>query len=272
MTLPPAHRLCRHAGVRGAGARRAARRRARDRGRLHAARPPGGARPRASRTGPVKRRALELGIRVEQPRDAARGRGGRASSRRTAPDLLVVVAYGLILPQAVLDAAAARLPQHPRVAAAALARRRADPARDPRGRRAHRRHHHEDGRGSRHRAVLLERATAIGARRNRAASCTTGSRSSAAQAVVDAIDGVDGGPHRAASPSQTQGVDLRGEDPQGRSRDRLVATRRLDRTAGARLQSLAGRRDALARPSNCASGGAGAGRGPDASRRPRRAP
>jgi len=51
---------------------------------------------------PVKRRALELGLTVEQPAtlktpDAVeRLRGFRA-------DLMVVVAYGLILPQAVLD-------------------------------------------------------------------------------------------------------------------------------------------------------------------------
>ena len=52
--------------------------------------------------GPVKRRALELGLPVEQPstlRDPAAV--ARLASHR--PDLMVVVAYGLILPQAVLD-------------------------------------------------------------------------------------------------------------------------------------------------------------------------
>ncbi|HEX9206676.1 MAG TPA: methionyl-tRNA formyltransferase [Steroidobacteraceae bacterium] len=51
---------------------------------------------------PVKRRALELGCHVEQPASlkTAEARQRLASF---APDLMVVVAYGLILPQAVLD-------------------------------------------------------------------------------------------------------------------------------------------------------------------------
>jgi methionyl-tRNA formyltransferase len=51
---------------------------------------------------PVKQRALELGLPVEQPaslKDAA----AVARLIEHAPDLMVVVAYGLILPQAVLD-------------------------------------------------------------------------------------------------------------------------------------------------------------------------
>ena len=43
---------------------------------------------------------------------------------------MIVVAYGLILPQAVLDIPNIRLLERARLAAAALARRRADPARD----------------------------------------------------------------------------------------------------------------------------------------------
>ena len=42
---------------------------------------------------------------------------------------MVVVAYGLLLPQAVLDIPRARLPEHPRLVVAALARCGADPAR-----------------------------------------------------------------------------------------------------------------------------------------------
>ena len=59
-------------------------------------------RGRTVEPGPVKRRALELGLPVEQPstlRDPASV--ARLASHR--PDLVVVVAYGLILPQAVLD-------------------------------------------------------------------------------------------------------------------------------------------------------------------------
>ena len=52
---------------------------------------------------PVKRRALELRLPVEQP---ATLRSPEAAGRIAAyaPDLMVVVAYGLLLPQAVLDA------------------------------------------------------------------------------------------------------------------------------------------------------------------------
>jgi len=51
---------------------------------------------------PVKRRALELGLHVEQPATlkSAESAAGLASHD---PDLMVVVAYGLILPQAILD-------------------------------------------------------------------------------------------------------------------------------------------------------------------------
>jgi len=52
---------------------------------------------------PVKRRALELGLTVEQPGSL---KDAEAVARLAAhePELMVVVAYGLILPQAVLDA------------------------------------------------------------------------------------------------------------------------------------------------------------------------
>jgi len=53
-------------------------------------------------TGPVKRRALELGLRVEQP-PSLKSADAVAVLASFAPDLMVVVAYGLILPQAVLD-------------------------------------------------------------------------------------------------------------------------------------------------------------------------
>lgn len=50
---------------------------------------------------PVKQRALELGLDVRQPSAAAEL---RATSRfGAAPDLVVVVAYGLLLPQAFLE-------------------------------------------------------------------------------------------------------------------------------------------------------------------------
>jgi len=52
--------------------------------------------------GPVKRRALELGLQVEQP-STLRTQEAQDRLRSFAPDVMVVVAYGLILPQAVLD-------------------------------------------------------------------------------------------------------------------------------------------------------------------------
>ena len=51
---------------------------------------------------PVKQRALQLGIAVEQPA-SLKSDEAVARLRELAPDLMVVVAYGLILPQAVLD-------------------------------------------------------------------------------------------------------------------------------------------------------------------------
>ena len=51
---------------------------------------------------PVKRRALEFGLTVEQPA-TLKSPGAVEQLRGFGADLMVVVAYGLILPQAVLD-------------------------------------------------------------------------------------------------------------------------------------------------------------------------
>lgn len=51
---------------------------------------------------PVKQRALQLGIAVQQPQ-SLRDPQARQTLAELAPDLLVVVAYGLILPRNVLD-------------------------------------------------------------------------------------------------------------------------------------------------------------------------
>ena len=51
---------------------------------------------------PVKTEALARGLPVFQP-ESLRGEAAREALRALEPDLLVVVAYGLILPQAVLD-------------------------------------------------------------------------------------------------------------------------------------------------------------------------
>jgi methionyl-tRNA formyltransferase len=60
-------------------------------------------RGRALQMSPVKRYALERGIPVMQPESLRRDAQAVAQLRALAPDLLVVVAYGLILPPAVLD-------------------------------------------------------------------------------------------------------------------------------------------------------------------------
>jgi methionyl-tRNA formyltransferase len=59
-------------------------------------------RGRALAESPVKQRARQLGIDVLQPA-TLRDADAQAQLRELKPDLLVVVAYGLILPQAVLD-------------------------------------------------------------------------------------------------------------------------------------------------------------------------
>src|SRR5579863_3835760 len=62
-------------------------------------------RGRALTTSPVKQRALERGLTVHQPKNLKGGVAQRVLSDAR-PDLMVVVAYGLILPEAVL-----RIPQ-----------------------------------------------------------------------------------------------------------------------------------------------------------------
>ena len=80
-------------------------------------------------------------------------------------DLAVVAAYGLILPAADPRGAESRLHQRPRLAPAPLARRGADPARDPRRRRGHRRDDHANGRRAGHRADAASRRRSIFAAR-----------------------------------------------------------------------------------------------------------
>jgi methionyl-tRNA formyltransferase len=59
-------------------------------------------RGRAVAASPVKRHALELGLRVEQP-ETLKSADAQRRLAELEPDAMVVVAYGLILPQAVLD-------------------------------------------------------------------------------------------------------------------------------------------------------------------------
>ena len=59
-------------------------------------------RGRALQQSPVKQAALAAGIPVEQP-ESLKSSDAQQRLRGYAPDLLVVIAYGLILPRAVLD-------------------------------------------------------------------------------------------------------------------------------------------------------------------------
>ena len=99
---------------------------------------------------PVHRLADTLGLPVRTPKTLKTDEEA-AAFKALDLDAAVVVSYGHILTRAVPRRAGAGLHQHPRLAAAALARRRADPSRDPRRRRRDRRHHHAHGRGPRHR-------------------------------------------------------------------------------------------------------------------------
>ena len=80
---------------------------------------------------PVKLVAIEEDLPVLQP-ERPRGEEFSQQLRELAPDISVVVAYGHILPKEVIDLPPTRDAQHSRVAAAALARRGADPGGDPR--------------------------------------------------------------------------------------------------------------------------------------------
>ena len=90
-------------------------------------------------------------------RRASRARPSRVSFAGHGADVAVVVAYGLILPQAVLEAPR-RVPQPARLGAAALARRRAHPARGHGGRRRDRRHGDAHGGGARYGSGVPGRA------------------------------------------------------------------------------------------------------------------
>lgn len=63
-------------------------------------------RGRQPQPSPVKQRAMAAGLAVRQP-ESLRDSAERAALSALQPDLMVVVAYGLILPQAVLD-----IPRH----------------------------------------------------------------------------------------------------------------------------------------------------------------
>ena len=114
----------------------------------------------AVRPCPVHAAAEALGLPVRTPARLRRDAAEHAAFAALDLDAAVVAAYGLILPAADAGRAAARLPEHPCQPAAALARRGADPGRDPGRRRRDRHHHHADGRGAGHRPDAAARGGA----------------------------------------------------------------------------------------------------------------
>ena len=116
---------------------------------------------------PVKQLALQHGLPVLQPATLKGGRDAtyarRAGCRRDGGG-------GLRFDPAESGAATAApwLPEHPCIAAAALARRGADTARDPGRRHRDRHHHHADGRGAGYRRHAAAQVVPDRGRRHRA--------------------------------------------------------------------------------------------------------
>ncbi len=101
------------------------------------------------RPSPVHAQADALGVPVLTPSTLRTPEAAGTFSAHRA-DVAVVVAYGMLLPQTVPRCAETRLPQPPRLPAAALARGRSDPARRDGGRRRERRRRDADGGRARH--------------------------------------------------------------------------------------------------------------------------
>ena len=99
---------------------------------------------------PVHQMAEGFGIEVLTPKALRTDEAAETFAAHDA-DVAVVVAYGRILPKAILDLPESRLPEPAWLAAAALAWRRADPARHHGRRCRDRRHGDADGGGARHR-------------------------------------------------------------------------------------------------------------------------
>ena len=174
-----------------------------------------------------------------------------------APDVMVVAAYGLILPPWVLDAAAPGLPQHPRLAAAALARRGADPARDRGRRRATGITIMQMDAGlDTGDMLLVESRRADRAPTTAPARCTRAWRRSAAADRRGARrDAARGAP--AAAPQPEAGVTYAAQDHEGRGADRLARAGGSDRAPPARLRPVSRRAhfDSAARRSSSGARG-----------------
>ena len=96
----------------------------------------------------VKILAETRGLPVLQP-ERLKEDAFLSAFRALEPDIAIVAAYGRILPASLLEMPSSGLPQRPRVAAAAVARRRARASRDPGGRSSVGRDHHARRSGAR---------------------------------------------------------------------------------------------------------------------------
>ncbi len=99
---------------------------------------------------PVEREARRLSLPVHTPK-TLKDEKAQQELRALDADAAVVVAYGLILPKAVLEAPRLGCFNVHASLLAALARRGSHQSRDHGRRRRQRRHHHEDGRRARYR-------------------------------------------------------------------------------------------------------------------------
>ncbi len=204
----------------------------------------------AGPSGRAARRAAALG---RGPPRGGSGPGSRSRSRRAlrgnaellarlrgvAPDAIAVVAYGRILPAAMLATSATRLRQRPRVAPAAPPRRLAGPGGDARGRRRDGRRDDAHRRGARRRARSTSSgASRSGRARGRRGALARGWRASGAELLVETLRGL--GARRARAGSAARGADLLPADPARGWRGRLGRARGGHRAAAARLHAVAG--------------------------------
>ena len=200
---------------------------------------------------PVKQAALDAGIAVAQPRSLRldgrypdEAAEAQAQLRAIAPDVMVVAAYGLILPQWVLD-----LPRLGclNIHASLLPRWRARyPARHRGRRRADRRDHHADGRGPGH---GRHAAGTRGADRRRDQCRAVARRAGRGRRRGHRGSAAGAGRRRPAGPQAARGRrDLRRQAGQGRGRAGLRAAGEPAGPPRAGIQSGARRQYPPARP------------------------
>ena len=100
---------------------------------------------------PVKRAALELDLPITQPEKIKNNEEFRAQLERIAPEAIIVVGYGRIIPQWMIDLPPLRQHQPARLVAAEVSRSRAHPVGHRARRNRHRRDHHAHRCRPRHR-------------------------------------------------------------------------------------------------------------------------